>query len=550
MGVSVGFLLACVCLFPFLCAGTAIWPRLRVALPALAIAAPIPALLAALFGASGSIELDWLLLGTELALDSTARVFLVLAAALWLAAAVYSWRSTEIACHRTGYYVFFLFAMTGNFLLPLAQDAVTFYLAFSLMGLASYGLVTQSRDDAAIRAGRWYMALTLIGELALFCGVVICVLTIGPEMPGISGAVPPASGMALIGVGLAIKAGVLPFHVWMPLAYGSAPYPAAAVMSGAMSKAAALGALRFLPAETLSFVDSGHIVMALGAGGAVYGVLAGLCQRQAKTALAYSSVSQMGLLTLAVGFYMTTPSQATSLAILLFVLHHGFAKAALFLGLGLRPRGVRGEALLLLGLAIPGAALAGLPLTSGAVAKGALKYLASESWALYFISASSIATTLLMLRILWLQKDRSSAGDDAPSHPALLASWLAVTLCSAIWPFVWSRADAPLSYSLTANTAFEALWPVVAGVGIAALATVAFRKSGMAAPGIPAGDIASFMRVPSIRSADELAKPVAPTRARSNAIDWAPTIERRLGQWSFITIAGTLVATALFFTLL
>lgn len=537
-------------LLPLSLATAAFSRHARPWLPALAMAAPLPALALALVGAEQTLDLPWVVLGTRLGLDGTGRAALALSATVWLAAAVYSWRSPEIAAHRTGYYLSFLLAMAGSLVLPLAQDAITFYVAFSLMGLAPYWLVAHFRTAKTDRAARWYLALTLVGELALFVGILMSVVAIGPVMPAFSGAIPPAVALALAALGLAIKAGLVPFHLWLPLAHPAAPVAASAVLSGVMVKAAVVGALRFLPPESLAFAASAEPLAWLGAATATYAAVVGLMQTGTKAALAYSTVSQMGLLALAVSLYVSNPTQAASLAVLLFVLHHGFSKAALFLGLGIRLSGARAHLLLLLGLALPAAALAGLPLTGGAAAKGALKYLAGESWVFYFISASSVLTTLLMLRILCLQQYAVGAEDRGPSHPACIASWLAVTLCAVFWPFAWSEAEAALSYSLTADPAFSALWPVVLGMGVAALATMAFRKSRIAVPEIPAGDVASLVRIPAIRLDDETAETPAPTKSRSSASNRAARAERAMGEWWFITISGTLLLAALFFTLL
>ena len=96
-------------------------------------------------------------------------------------------------------------------------------------------------------------------------------------------------------------------HVWLPLAYKAAPTPASAVLSGAMINAGLLGWLRFMPLGLEALPQWSVVVLAAGFGAAFYGVLVGLFQEEPKTVLAYSSISQMGLMTVGVGIGLAAP---------------------------------------------------------------------------------------------------------------------------------------------------------------------------------------------------------------------------------------------------
>ena len=115
------------------------------------------------------------------------------------------------------------------------------------------------------------------------------------------------------------------------------------------------------------------LFIAAGLGAALFGVLVGVFQEQAKTILAYSSISQMGLMTFCVGLGMAAPVlwPLCLSAILIYALHHALAKGALFLGLGIAAASSNPihRKWVIAGLLLPAAALAGLPFTSGAVAK-------------------------------------------------------------------------------------------------------------------------------------------------------------------------------------
>ncbi len=150
--------------------------------------------------------------------------------------------------HAARFRLFFLLAMSGNFGLIVGQDLISFYFGFALMGLAAYGLVVHEGNDRVRRAGRVYLAMTLVGEVALFAAFVfLCARTgtLTPTPEQIAGAGPAELVLLLLAFG--IKAGLLGLHMWLPLAHPAAPVAASAVLSGAMIKAALVGWLRFLP---------------------------------------------------------------------------------------------------------------------------------------------------------------------------------------------------------------------------------------------------------------------------------------------------------------
>jgi formate hydrogenlyase subunit 3/multisubunit Na+/H+ antiporter MnhD subunit len=108
--------------------------------------------------------------------------------------------------------------------------------------------------------------------------------------------------LLLLLVGFGIKAGALSLHFWLPLAHPAAPVPASAVLSGAMLKAGLLGWIRFLPLGEAAMPLSGVTLVSAGLGAAVLGTFVGVVQNDPKTVLAYSSISQMGIITTGIVF--------------------------------------------------------------------------------------------------------------------------------------------------------------------------------------------------------------------------------------------------------
>jgi formate hydrogenlyase subunit 3/multisubunit Na+/H+ antiporter MnhD subunit len=450
----------------------------------LAAGAAAPALLATLLTPVGTVvDLPWLLLGARYGMDATAQAFLFFTALLWLLASIFGVSYLAKDSGRSRFFIFFLLAMAGNFGLIVAQEMISYYAWFALMSFASYGLVIHTWQDEARAAARVYIVLVVIGEVLLFAALALLFAASGAL--GFDAA---AGNLAatLIFVSFGIKAGVILLHVWLPLAHPAAPIPASAVLSGAMIKAGVLGWLRFLqPAD--SFTTWGEFLIVVGLLTAFYGALIGVTQRNVKTVLAYSSISQIGLITIAGGAWLLSGrvDQAALTAVLLYAMHHALAKGSLFLGVGFAGAG-RGVLAVLL---LPALALAGSPLTSGAVAKAALKTATAAlpgDWPAllgWLLPLAAVGTTLLMARFLWLMARNPATTKAIPR--VMWGAWLALNVGVAAVLFVWPAAASSVSDSFKSENLWVATWPVIAGAIVAAVAA----RTGAAAPSIAAGDV-------------------------------------------------------------
>lgn len=394
-----------------------------------------------------------------------------------------------------------------------------------------------------MRAARVYIVLVIVGELALFGGAVLSAAQTGAVFG--SGFQPPPLGLALVGLTFAIKAGLFPTHFWLPLAHPAAPAPASAVLSGAMIKVGLLGALRFMPPDGFGIASDGLVL--LGCATAVFGVAVGVLQTNPKTVLGYSSISQMGLITVGVAVAADASAfDAAVAATLVFALHHGLAKAALFLGAAGRPNAYNGwsRKLRIAGLVLPAIALAGAPLTSGAIAKGALKALdVGPGWVDFFLSLSSLGTTLLMVRFVSLmlrQEGTESPGTQAP--------WASAVATSASFVWLWPPAAAWLGHSITAKALFSSLWPVLIGVAAALVIGRLVHPAGK--PWIPPGDVLVLLERLRPGSPPRLVRPArvpgAWFRWGDKTLDYAQRTERATQTWASAALLVTLLGAALF----
>jgi formate hydrogenlyase subunit 3/multisubunit Na+/H+ antiporter MnhD subunit len=225
---------------------------------------------------------------------------------------------------------------------------VLFLVAWELMALSAYFLIVFDHDRIEVRrAGMVYLVLTHIGTLALFGMFLLWGRTsselsfanLTPAAAHLVGGGAPILLLSVIGFG--IKAGIFPFHLWLPGAHASAPSHISALLSGVMIKTGIYGLLRVL---TLFGPPPGWwawTLLALGLASAVCGVLWALTQRDLKRALAYSSVDNVGIILMGVGlgalgsaYHRPTLALLGFSAALLHALNHALFKSLLFLGAG------------------------------------------------------------------------------------------------------------------------------------------------------------------------------------------------------------------------
>lgn len=412
----------------------------------------MPSLAAALLVPNGvSLDLPWLLLGARFGLDEIGRIFLIFTSILWIAAGIYAVASLR-GTPRTGRFnCFFLLAMAGNLLLIVGQDLVSFYLGFALMGISSYGLVIHDGDRAALRAGKTYLVLTLGAEISLFAALVMIASTTGSIYPSREALVAlDDMTIGLLVLGFAVKAGLVPLHVWLPLAHPAAPIPASAVLSGAMIKVALLGWLRFLPVGAVALPGWGLLFVCVGLATALYAVPIGLVQSNPKVLLAYSSVAKMGLMVITIGLMLIEPAivPVAAIGLALYAGHHALTKGGLFLGVGLR-KSAGAQSLVLSGLVLLALSMAAVPLTSGAVAKYGIKPAIAEvdwAWLKVAIALTTIATALMMSRFLWMMWHLKRSHSENPTAPGgldwALVGWLPLLGLVILYPLLLGSPSA------------------------------------------------------------------------------------------------------------
>lgn len=446
--------------------------------------AALPALIAVIPGIAEDITFPKLLLGMRFGLDIHGRTFLFATAFVWFVSSLYTLASMAKNPRLSSFIFFFLFAMSGNFGLILARDIPSFYTFFAIMTFAAYGLIVHDRSPKALQAGKIYLIMALIGEAAVISAIFLTIhsapgIGIADIAPALQASPRRETILFAAFIGFGVKAGAFLLHFWLPLAHPAAPSAASAVLSGCMIKAGLLGWLYFFPAGMVDFPLWGTVFAWFGMIALFYGVLLGLLQLDPKTILAYSSISQMGLMALTLGMGLRDAALWPALlpVLLVLVLNHALAKGTLFLVAGTAPSAGTNKfsrAVILGGALLPILALAGFPWTGGAATKSGLLQAAVASTlfrsvdpAMIF-TLSAFATALLLGHFLIRLRETMNQPRKQPLS-GLWFSWVAIWPVMAavmtIAPYFMDRMGMATQLAkITQYSPWPAAWPVLAGL--------------------------------------------------------------------------------------
>ena len=293
------------------------------------------------------------LTGVAIRLDGLGGFFLLVVGLVGCAAATYAF---GYSAQYAGRYSLRLVGVMFNLLLlalslqVMADNALTFLILWEAMSLTAYCLVLTEHDrSGTVRAGVWYLAMTHAGFAAL---IAMFLLLSGADLTSSFASI--RAGAALLSptsrnaifllalFGFGAKSGIIPLHVWLPMAHPVAPSHVSAILSGVVIKMGIYGLLRVL----LDLMGGGPawwggIVLGVGAVSALLGVLYALMEHDLKRLLAYHSVENIGIILIGVGAGLIFHSYGLmTLAALGFIgglyhtINHAIFKGLLFLGAG------------------------------------------------------------------------------------------------------------------------------------------------------------------------------------------------------------------------
>ncbi len=282
-------------------------------------------------------------------MDGLSGFFLVIIFAICLIAAIYSFHymeNSKTALRTAVNYFFFSILIASMALVVTAANIITFMLSWEIMSLSSFFLVIYKHHSAESRkAGYLYFIFSHVGAMFIFAAFGIIYGYTGSFGFEAIGSLPETVKILVFifsFIGFGSKAGVFPFHVWLPHAHPAAPSHISAVMSGVMIKTGIYGIIKMYILLNLHTPLFGNIVLFAGVISGILGIIYALGQQDLKRLLAYSSVENIGIILIGLGVGMIGVSSKNPLmAVLgftggfLHILNHSIFKSLLFMGAGM-----------------------------------------------------------------------------------------------------------------------------------------------------------------------------------------------------------------------
>jgi multicomponent Na+:H+ antiporter subunit D len=395
--------------------------------------------------------------GIEYRIDAVNAPLLVLVTAIAVVVMPFAPRSVAAEIPAERHYLFWatwLLCLTGLLGVAITGDAFNVFVFLEISSLSTYVLIAQGRDRRALVAAYQYLIMGTIGATFIVIGIGLLYLMTGTlnladlatRIGDVSQVRPELAALAFIGVGVSLKLALFPLHLWLPNAYAYAPSVATAFLAATATKVAVYLLLRFAftvfgQSEVFLDLPLGRILLVLSIAAMLVASTVALYQRDVKRMFAYSSIAQIGYITL--GISLVSVNGLTGGIVHLF--NHALAKGAIFMLLGcvaLRTEAVTFDRLAGLGrrmpytaagLVIGGLSLIGVPGTVGFISKWYLVLAALElGW--WWLAALVVMTSLLAVAYVWrvveacyFQEPRSNFAE-AP-RSMLLPAWFLVTAC-------------------------------------------------------------------------------------------------------------------------
>lgn len=376
--------------------------------------------------------------GIEYRVDILSAFVLVIVSMVSSIALPYAWRSLTKEVHENKLYLLYagwLIVLTGLLGMTITGDAFNVFVFLEISSLASYFIIALNRDRRALVAAFQYLLLGTVGASFILLSIgmlyqmtgTLNMADLAQRLPGVSHTSGVRSAFAFLLVGLGIKAAIFPMHSWLAGAYRFAPSAVTVFLAGSATKVSVYLLLRFIYSvygTELAFqqLHLGSILLPLALLSIVIPSLAAINQQNFKRLLAFSSISQIGYMTLGIAIN----NQAALSATILHLFNHAIMKTALFMSMGAvfyQISGHRIQNLAGLGRLMPltfagfilaGLSLIGIPLTAGFISKwylviGAL----NAGW--WPVAALVLFSSLLAVIYIW--KIVEAAYFQPPAYP-------------------------------------------------------------------------------------------------------------------------------------
>lgn len=271
--------------------------------------------------------------GIAFRVDRVSMLFIFMTVLAFWYAYLYTWWSRQ----KDHKFLFFLSLLQGAlFALFLVNDLFSMFVLIELITVTCSILITYKKDGLSIKAGLYYLLYNSIAMLLLFLGIIFIYMQAGTlNISLIYAAGPDIAadpgyrwGIVLVFAAFCLKSALFPVFGWLPLAHASAPASVSALLSGLVVKSGLfimlrLGALVFIPGVR-------EVLLILGLISGIFGSAMAFCQTDIKRLLSYSTISQVGLITVG----LSASGSQDQLGALLHIFNHFLFKSLLFLCAG------------------------------------------------------------------------------------------------------------------------------------------------------------------------------------------------------------------------
>ena len=379
---------------------------------------------------------------------------------------------------RSWFYTMYLLCLAGLLGIAITGDAFNAFVFMEISSLAMYTLIGMGRHRRALLSAYQYLIMGTIGATFYIIGVgMLFTITgslnfvdISERLSDAGMARPAIAGLAFLTVGISLKLALFPLHAWLPNAYAYAPSVITAFLAGTATKVAIYLLMRIFfsvygGSTIFSFLPISEILLLLSVAAMIGASLVAVFQDNVKRVLAYSSVAQVGYITL--GIALANQSGLTAATVHMF--NHAVMKTVLFLAIGaavyrigtLRLHDLDGIGprmpLTMIAVIVGGLSLIGTPGTAGFISKYYLAVGALDKgwwWLVFIIVVSSSIAVLYMGKVIeavWFREPSEFAKKASDPPLAMLLPILFLTVA-----VIWFGFDTRLTVDI-ASKAAEAL---------------------------------------------------------------------------------------------
>ena len=395
-------------------------------------------------------------IGIILVGDKVASILVILALLVTLASTLTGFSERSAESDNPMRLPLVQFLVTGIQLSFMTGDLFNLFVAFEVMLLSSYGLMTLEADPKRIREAYPYVILNLLASAIFLAGCGYAYALFGTlNFAGIAEAARVLADSpedaarisiltAVLALVFSIKAGMFPLYYWLPNSYPVLPPSLGALYSGLLTKVGIYVLMRLLGTMMPPDQDTLYLIIAwLGGGTMLFGVLGAVSRMGVREILAFHVVSQVGFMILAIGFFTPVAFAAT----IFYMVHHIIVKSALFLTASgilkhfgtdnLKETGGLWKKAPLFGVIflIMAFSLAGLPPLSGFWAKLwiLMEGLSGKYYTLVAISlVASVLTLASMLKIWFGAFWQPAPGGDSATMRMGSSVWLALGIMTVV----------------------------------------------------------------------------------------------------------------------